>query len=1118
MTQNKIGKFDEVISKNQKTWDPSSHITEPTRNHAKSIINREQLDDYKEVLWDNKVSSRITLLRHFPYNEESSKNKQTIDRYNDLLRRKLKNEIVDTDELSRLELIVDQMIYSSFDDIPDKKYAEYKNSVKEIFNNPWNTLIIYAETWKKRVKISWDNLREQFKIKEKNDINLKWSNKTSPLWVIYIEMAANLKDELKKIIEENSWKYDNIVIVSNRSYSHWFNIFCWNREVSVKQSEEAFEKTWYNYVDFNSKWEIISKNNSFLQITPENYEEMKKIFINIKHSSIIDFQNKVNALFINNTKLYWELLNESITYNHSIHIFCITNQINSNIKNIEKFLLSKLNLSQQELIEIIKVLRINEEHPIVKKLIIYLWIKAKILGIINMKSSAWISDELEKEIESLKQEYEEINTRSKNNIEDIFSNSLDELVKRGDTLDRKLYYYRKKNNTKLKIIKKEKEKKWDKSELDEIEKYDKKTINFNDIISNKEWSSIFVFLANVWEWKSIELAKMARSLENNNRYIPIFYSSKTINQNQKFNDIKNKINRDINVFKNAFPDKWIVLFFDWIDELNPEIKEEIKILLLNLGIHIKVIIGSRKFEFNEFWRNSIKSNKTIELSTNSHYTSISFDNFDNNTRQNYIKSRLKSLWVKEDELESKISVIDFFLNQSILEEELKNTPLIIYFLCILSKDNEIESIKNRSQLYEKIVLKIIKYHNKSKWDNTSWDYIKHDLNELWEIAFSISKWEEIKISDTKFKKFSILFKKAWSWNYDFIHKSFYEFFLARNLANKINWNYEIYKYRETANKNNKLNEWKNFRPVIMFYSEILENDWKFNELIELLWENWLLKNDDKFGEWFFMWLEILYKILKNNKICKKIKDFKKIYIQIIKRWNKQNNLDKLLNFQEFQKRISFEDNIFVDIYYKAMNIQENDYETKLEYGKLWSNKILKHFLNNHWNYYWLILSWNKKWIDNIYIYWLEELNKWYVNKATYIFKDLAEYWNEYWMECAYNWAMNFLKIWKNSFAYEILSNLNNLWNNKSVEIAFKWAMELFNNFQYKLACKTFIKITKLWNINLSKNIYDCINNIYIYEPKIANEIVLELLGKKIFHIAWFMEKLKNSNIKFNNNN
>jgi hypothetical protein len=65
-------------------------------------------------------------------------------------------------------------------------------------------------------------------------------------------------------------------------------------------------------------------------------------------------------------------------------------------------------------------------------------------------------------------------------------------------------------------------------------------------------------------------------------------------------------------------------------------------------------------------------------------------------------------------LNTKISSIEYFLNQSILEAELKNTPLIIYFLCVLSKDNEIEKIKNRAQLYEEIVTKIIKEHNKSK--------------------------------------------------------------------------------------------------------------------------------------------------------------------------------------------------------------------------------------------------------------------------------------------------------------------------------------------------------------------------------------------------------------------
>jgi hypothetical protein len=68
----------------------------------------------------------------------------------------------------------------------------------------------------------------------------------------------------------------------------------------------------------------------------------------------------------------------------------------------------------------------------------------------------------------------------------------------------------------------------------------------------------------------------------------------------------------------------------------------------------------------------------------------------------------------EIELQSKIAQVHTFLNSTIITDELKNTPLILFFICKLSIDNELATITNRANLYETITKKIITEHNLSK--------------------------------------------------------------------------------------------------------------------------------------------------------------------------------------------------------------------------------------------------------------------------------------------------------------------------------------------------------------------------------------------------------------------
>lgn len=51
--------------------------------------------------------------------------------------------------------------------------------------------------------------------------------------------------------------------------------------------------------------------------------------------------------------------------------------------------------------------------------------------------------------------------------------------------------------------------------------------------------------------------------------------------------------------------------------------------------------------------------------------------------------------------------------------------------------------------------------------------------------------------------------------------------------------------------------------MVLFYGEILAKDESWDELGEFLGKEGILKNDDMFGENFFMGLEILYKLSEN---------------------------------------------------------------------------------------------------------------------------------------------------------------------------------------------------------------------------------------------------------------
>lgn len=83
----------------------------------------------------------------------------------------------------------------------------------------------------------------------------------------------------------------------------------------------------------------------------------------------------------------------------------------------------------------------------------------------------------------------------------------------------------------------------------------------------------------------------------------------------------------------------------------------------------------------------------------------------------------------------------------------------------------------------------------------------------------------------------------------------------------------------------KWNEWRSFRPVVLFYGEMLANSGDIAGLERFLGEEGLLRNDDIFGEGFFMGLEILYKLSEKLREEERMKKMLGKYEEIIGNWS-----------------------------------------------------------------------------------------------------------------------------------------------------------------------------------------------------------------------------------------
>ncbi|MDD2870907.1 MAG: hypothetical protein PHS49_02855 [Candidatus Gracilibacteria bacterium] len=878
MYKNGIDSPSNIIRKNENVTNFNLQVDDCTEHNKKLVSDTlNSCDNFNKYF----VKTRVYLLRHYPY----VKTKHYID-YDKLLKCKISGNI-DQDGINELKRLGNLLeIYDKLDNIPDELSSIYYN----IFSSP-DTIFYYdMSDEKNRVSLTAKDLIDKFGSKMLvndeiyiNDSGLIPSNKTLESGESFGKLYTNFNDfyhsEVRKIIKDYGVK--NIVIVSNRSYASSFEIIGGGEITkSIKDSVDQLEKDGYLYLDYDLSGNLIKYSFDTIQVTPLNLQSIKESIDNIgiefEYLSIEEFQNGLNKYFQQNPSLFQQFLNDSKITNHDLHIFCLANllkDLNTNKEVIKKFIfgLRGENKSEEELKQIYDLFQGNC-YSFSFNNTIFLRLYELGLNICNNEIKSIVT----------------VISESDNRALEIKNNSVDKKIREclidelNDILiNREICYYERKSNEDIKLF----EKQIDEGKIfHKIDYYNKKTSGDMSILFSNRAS---IISSSVGDGKSIELLKLKIEIDNNINmfnYITLFYTSKSLSKYDSFETIKSRIENDIFLLYH-FTEQNIILFFDGIDEINTEYKDELKEYLIN-GIFetfstylnnnaLNVLLGSRRTEFEEFGNNN--------------YGNFSFNILNDNQIRNFLHNKISCTEDKEKKLQK---IIDF-LKKGLIDSDLKNTPLVLYFLTQLSI-REIECIDNRSNLYEIIILNILTKHNNV---NSSICLIAH-IPQLSIFAYKLFKNEKIDVSDEMLQSYAFLFKKVGDNQYQFIHNSFYEFFLAKYLSDDENGAQKIYNYRDI--NFDKWNNWRNFKHVISFYCDFLIVNDKIDFLRDFLGKSGILMNDDLFGENFFIGLHNLSKLELKYGNDYRYLYLKKFYLSEITKWKKGVLLNKMINFRNCQ--------------------------------------------------------------------------------------------------------------------------------------------------------------------------------------------------------------------------
>lgn len=907
----------------------TSEIKDLTRNILNWNSELLELCNIKPNYW------RIYLLRHLPLIKD--------EKY--LEYEKLK-QIVTENWLSNINKDLFIELEDNLSTNPELLSEDQLFTINSIFIN-WDSdtnIKLYcdnSDNTKKRITETIEWIKSTFpNINEKKEIYFPWSDKKMEMFDALINSWKHLSDSLNYVLNQNEIEWQTLVILWNRSYSSWFDLKSWNRDISINESEKNFENNWYSFIDIDSTWKQI-RDDKLLVITPKNYSEIARLFnLDEKNIPIINLQNWLNLYFQKHPELFKKFLLDENIQNNDILLFCIYNLLNWKtewwVNAVEEFLINEILMDAKNLLEIFKLIFNNSKISDETKL--RLAVRIKLLANINLVEKAWVSSKYEDNANSECKSIVDLKNNTEKWFNAIFENSLDPLINSWENLLENHFYILKEiSEDKKKLLLLRKKNQWIEAKLNSSELFYKFPIELNEILNNPEGKTVHIITSHVGNGKSIEMANICKKLINdnqyNNEYLPLFYSKFSyLKTPLDVDKLKIKIKEDILLMKRNFPKKKIIIFFDWLDEIEWEYRYIMTEFLMNItkkgDIDVWELWTSSLFIWARTWIFEQKENSSFDI--------IWFKTLDEKSRNEYIRSRLISSWIETEDLDKKIIEIDNFVTSNKLSPDIKDTKLILYFLCKLSVDNSFSEIKNRADIYEKIVRMILIKHNWQKWIPTNSILINNSLDYLSECAYKIDKWIEFDSNSDYNQILAILFKQNNEWKYDFIHSSFKEYFLARYLSNNVDWNKIIANELESFTE---FDSWKEFESTLDFYWEILINDNKVDLIDNFLDNNnWfreevLLNRDSQIIEnwkiniippdpnefflelygtedqncsilYFLKWLEILIKSDSNNI------ESKNMYFEKLKSFSAIEITENIEFFWIFSKNLWFKDNIY----------------------------------------------------------------------------------------------------------------------------------------------------------------------------------------------------------------
>lgn len=313
------------------SWDKKETIFD--YSNVDLTVN-ELKDNISIILWNNEIKTRVYFIRHW--------------------------ESIDDNELLNWEK-KPQSPHSGLSDNWRKQIEISTNQIEKFWLNNSNTLFIYSDDTS-RVIESLDIILNIFWISSViNDDKLKTSQKY--LWddgkisyykdrkrlLIDLWISVSSIELMDEILSEDIYKsFKNIVLIWHKSNKSGITESVYNKDLPFRWDLQINNWEILEF-DISSENEYINhKDSNLLFVNSLSYDKLLNIFPDVSHSTIIEFQNKLNAMFIK----YPELFNKYVlSENSDLRKFCLINLI----KNKEIFLLNKLFLDEKFLSEVNKI-------------------------------------------------------------------------------------------------------------------------------------------------------------------------------------------------------------------------------------------------------------------------------------------------------------------------------------------------------------------------------------------------------------------------------------------------------------------------------------------------------------------------------------------------------------------------------------------------------------------------------------------------------------------------------------------------------------------------------------------------------------------------------------------